>query len=288
MALIGPTFAIGEARALEREHLTFMTRTQFGTLDLPAERIRLAKSYEEVAAWLDRWTDRITASSTLASAHTDRLFIEKILQRPAADHRARAEEVRSGLADAARLAHHYRRLVALLTVEIASFERKRYVNLSCAPNKAMNLNSYIGLIGHTYREIKREDGLHLVECAPIDATVVVPPADYLLTIDADSIVLPDYALRLVPIMEQNPRIAVAQTPYSAFPGAPGMLERVAGATTDIQYVIHQGYTWLNATYWVGANALLRLQALRDICQFAEERGHHVPIFISDRGHRLDH
>ena len=33
-----------------------------------------------------------------------------------------------------------------------------------------------------------------------------------------------------------------------------MLERIAGATTDIQYVIHQGFTAYGATFWVGANA----------------------------------
>jgi cellulose synthase/poly-beta-1,6-N-acetylglucosamine synthase-like glycosyltransferase len=110
----------------------------------------------------------------------------------------------------------------------------------------------------------------------------VAPVDYLLTLDADSIVLPDYALRLVQIMEQDASIAVAQTPYSAFPGAPGLLERIAGATTDIQYFIHQGFTWFNATYWVGANAMLRLKALHDICEFVEERGYRVPVFIQDR------
>lgn len=36
------------------------------------------------------------------------------------------------------------------------------------------------------------------------------------------------------------RIAVSQTPYSAVPGSPGVLERVAGATTDMQYIVHQG------------------------------------------------
>ena len=35
----------------------------------------------------------------------------------------------------------------LFTAEVTSFERKRYANLSHAPNKAMNLNSYIALIG---------------------------------------------------------------------------------------------------------------------------------------------
>jgi len=112
--------------------------------------------------------------------------------------------------------------------------------------------------------------------------LLIPSADYLLTIDADSVVLPDYALRLVPVMERDPKIAVAQTPYSAFPGASGMLERVAGATTDIQYIIHQGFTRFNSTYWVGANALLRYTALRDIRTFAKERGYRLPVFIQDR------
>ena len=57
---------------------------------------------------------------------------------------------------------------------------------------------------------------------------------------------------------------MAQTPYSAFPGARGPLERLAGATTDMQYIVHQGFTQHQATYWVGANALLRKAALEDI------------------------
>ena len=59
----------------------------------------------------------------------------------------------------------------------------------------------------------------------------------------------------------NERLAVIQTPYSAVPGAPGTLERIAGATTDIQYIIHQGFTGWQSTFWVGANALLRKSAL---------------------------
>jgi len=55
-----------------------------------------------------------------------------------------------------------------------------------------------------------------------------------------------------------------------------------GATTDIQYIIHQGFTRYNATYWVGANALLRVVALREVCAFIEERGHRIPVFIQDR------
>jgi cellulose synthase (UDP-forming) len=279
---LNATFA-ARARVLHREYLMFMTRAEVGPLDYSAESCRLAHLYERVAGWLDEFASRVTASSTSASVHTDRFFIEKILQSPACDHRARADGLRSVPASAvAQLAHEYRRLVALVSVEIGSFERKRYVNLSHQPNKAMNLNSYIGLIGGSYREMHREDGLALVECDASRATLVVPLVEYLLTIDADSVVLPDYALRLIPILQQEPKIAVAQTPYSAFPGAPGLLERAAGATTDIQYIIHQGFTKFDATYWVGANALVRLTALRDICQFVEERGYRIPIFIQDR------
>jgi cellulose synthase (UDP-forming) len=267
---------------IAREQVSFMKRLQSGQLDLPAENLRVARLYEQVATWLDEWADRINASPATTSAHTDRLFIEKILRCPASEHRIRATQLRSALSDSSRLAHEYRRLAGLMSVDITSFERKRYANLSHQPNKAMNLNSYIGLIGHCYREIACSDGLHLVECEPDHATLIVPRADYLLTVDADSIVLPDYALRLVHIMEQDTGIAVAQTPYSAFPNAPGLLERIAGATTDIQYLTHQGSTWFDATYWVGANALLRLRALHDICEFVEERGYRLPVFIQDR------
>jgi hypothetical protein len=75
---------------------------------------------------------------------------------------------------------------------------------------------------------------------------------------------------------------VAQTPYSAFPGAPNLLERIAGATTDLQYIVHQGFTAFGATYWVGANALLRFCALQEIRVDVAERGHRIPVFIQDR------
>ncbi|MBW2257380.1 MAG: glycosyltransferase family 2 protein, partial [Deltaproteobacteria bacterium] len=72
------------------------------------------------------------------------------------------------------------------------------------------------------------------------------------------------------------------TPYHTYPGAPGMLERVAGATTDIQYLIHQGFTHFRATFWVGANALLRRTALEDIRVHDQERGFQIVRFIEDR------
>jgi hypothetical protein len=75
---------------------------------------------------------------------------------------------------------------------------------------------------------------------------------------------------------------VAQTPYSAFPSAPSDIERIAGATTDIQFIIHQGFTGYDATYWVGANAILRTSALQDIAVKGTERGYPTTMYIQDR------
>jgi cellulose synthase/poly-beta-1,6-N-acetylglucosamine synthase-like glycosyltransferase len=271
-----------KARWLQREQHDFLCRMKAGLLERQAEAEQAARLYEGVAEWLDEWATRFESSAQPAFAHVDRLFVEKVLRAPAADHRACAMALRSAPPDEQGLMREYRRLASLLHVEIKSFERKRYANLSHQANKAMNLNSYIGLMGRSFREVKSNAQPYLVECEASEATFAVPDAEYLLTLDADSIVLPDYALRLTHILMKNPRVAVAQTPYSAFPGAPGLLERVAGATTDIQYIIHQGFTRFAATYWVGANAMLRLSALRDICTYTEERGYRLPVFIQER------
>ena len=146
----------------------------------------------------------------------------------------RAEQLIDGspLAQQA-LAAEYRKLVALFECELSSFERKRYLNLSHEPNKAMNLNSYIHLTGKAYRERQTQAGRWLEQCDAAHATLTVAETDYFLTLDADSILLPEYALRLIQVMQQpgNERLAVAQTPYSAVPGARSTLERIAGAST---------------------------------------------------------
>jgi hypothetical protein len=56
----------------------------------------------------------------------------------------------------AEIRREYRRLVALFKVDVSSFERKGFGNLSHEPNKAMNLNTYIGLIGGSFSE--KNDG----------------------------------------------------------------------------------------------------------------------------------
>jgi cellulose synthase/poly-beta-1,6-N-acetylglucosamine synthase-like glycosyltransferase len=265
------------AAHFSRGHWDFLARAQLGEANLALEAEGVARLYEEAAAWIETQAPEWAGSG--ATGHADRFFAEQVLGRLAAEHRARAELVRSSAPGLDVIEAEYQRLSGLFSVRIESFERKRYANLSHAPNKAMNLNAYIGLMGGGYRERQGADGVALVACEPRDATFQAPGADYLLTLDADSIVLPDYARKLVAQMEQDPRIAVAQTPYSAFPGAPGRLERIAGATTDLQYLVHQGSSAFRAAYWVGANALLRRAALADIRQDVAERGHIVPVFI---------
>ena len=147
----------------------------------------------------------------------------------------------------------------------------------------MNLNSYLALMGKYWLEVRRPDGLYLEEAEPGNGALI-PDTPYVITVDADSILFSDYAIRLMDVMERpcHQRLAVAQTPYSAFPDAPEVLERTAGATTDIQYFSHQGFTAYGATFWVGANALLRKAALDDICVVGRKGRMTIRRYIQDR------
>lgn len=276
--LAAPAARLGNAR---RE---FRARVHAGDLRLEDESARLAELYRSVAEWFER-----QAATWPVHDHTDAFFVAQILRAPARMHRRRAEKMKRlpllGATRARRqVRREYERLASLFTVELTSFERKRFDNLSHEPNKAMNLNAYIGLIGGSYREVRDAGGVQLKRVAAEDASLVVPECDYVVTLDADSLLLPEYALRLVHMMESpgNERMAVAQTPYSAIPLPASELERIAGATTDIQYFIHQGFTHHRATYWVGANALLRRAALEEIATEEHERGHRIKRYIQDR------
>ena len=148
----------------------------------------------------------------------------------------------------------------------------------------MNLNSYIGLMGGRYRLRPTASGLiHLpVRGGAFD--LEVPDPDYVLTLDADSMLLPEYCLRLVAYLEHpgNADVGVVQTPYSAYRGAPTRIERIAGATTDLQHIVHQGLTHYNATFWVGANAILRKAALDSAMIEEPHDGFTVRRYIQDR------
>ena len=260
----------------------FLVRHSGAGCDPRSEIHHVADLYEALADWIDELGLECGKKSSTVFPHTDQFFLEQIILAPAAAHRSRATELRHSAPDLERVEREYRRLAGLLNVTITSFERKQYENLSHAPNKAMNLNSYIGLLGKSFKTVAKCGLPCLEECRSNVADLIVPRADYVLTLDADSFILPDYILKLARIMENDTRIAVAQTPYSAVPGSRNWLERAAGAQTDLQYIVHQGFTFFDATYWVGANALLRYDALLKVRRFVDERGHLIQVFIQDR------
>ncbi len=271
------------ARRCEETRQQFIRRSRHAPVDGRTEATLLAQAYVEVSTWFDREIAKYRIGD-----HCDEVFVAEVLQRSRDAHRDNARRLialaaNNGI-DRAGATREFARLATLFCVEFASFERKRYSNLSHQANKAMNLNSYIGLMGRSFREERLGADLLLREVSPGPDALDVADAELLLTLDADSVIVPEYALRLAHLLCQpgNSRVAVAQTPYSAFPGARGVLERIAGATTDIQYLMHQGFTSYNATFWVGANALLRKSALEDIVTEHEERGYAVRKYIQDR------
>lgn len=245
------------------------------------DRAGFADAYFQLAEWVDRVAEQIKADGDASFAHVDQFFIERVLSNCAAEYRLSARRLLDEPEpDLIRMRNT---LACLATGEIESFQRKCFANLAHAPNKAMNLNAYLGLMGKSW-DIQTCMGKdYLVEVpAGTPADLVIAPSTYVLTLDADSVIVPDYILTLVSVLERTPSAAVAQTPYLTFPGGTSPVERIAGATTDIQYLIHQGSSHFGAAYWVGANAILRTRALQDIATIREEGEVRITVFIQDK------
>ncbi len=248
---------------------------------------RLRDEYRYAVQWL-----RDMAAEEVHEDHVDTFFIEQVILELAEDLDLTAAALDTAydthtMLSVERLYELHRRLVWIFSADVTTFERKKYASLSHEANKAMNLNAYIGLMGGRYRIETTSSGktmLRLVAGAAQEADLIIPNSDYLLTLDADSLLMRDYCLRLVYFLEQpgNERVAVTQTPYSSFRGAPTRIERLAGATTDIQHILHQGMSGHNATFWVGANAVIRMDAMDDIMQIEEVDGLEVRRYVQDR------
>ena len=250
----------------------------------PSVLLACADDYKEAAEWLQRAAKRHDLTD-----HTDAFLINEVMLGLATDLEGVAlalRQAQSAGADisVARIRQLYRRLTWIFTAEVTSFERKQFASLSHEPNKAENLNSYIGLMGGRYRIATTPSGDVLLPVQGDDFVLEIPEPDYVLTLDADSMLLPEYCLRLVAFLEQpeNADVAVAQTPYSAYRGAPSRIERLAGATTDLQHIVHLGLTHYGATFWVGANAVLRKAALDTIMVEENHRGFTVRRYIQHR------
>lgn len=251
----------------------------------PAEVKKLADHYVWAVNWLN-----IMANKEKIEDHVDEFFAEQVLRALADELDLAAKALNASVKEGVRLPSErvlqlYRRLAWIFDADLDVFERKKYVSLSHEANKAMNLNAYIGLMGGSYKETQTPDGAVLVPVKDNEkSSITIPDSEFILTLDADSILLRDYCLRLVYFLQQpgNARVAVTQTPYSSFRGAATRIERLAGATTDIQHILHQGMSYHGATFWVGANAVIRKQALEDIVETEWVGGFEVKRYIQDR------
>jgi cellulose synthase/poly-beta-1,6-N-acetylglucosamine synthase-like glycosyltransferase len=280
----------GQAVPLERSLEHFRKRQSSKSFNIADEMLRVSRHYGDVATWF-----LTQAAESKVDDHMDKMYVDSVLLSRAKEYAQRAEEfkhranLRADLLTEEELLREYRRLASLFRVEITYFERKSYVNLSHELNKAMNLNSYIELIGKSYRMVAQPEGIELCESVAEDADLSIPNAKYVIVVDADSLLLPNYASSLIDLMEQpkNRRIAVAQSPYLAVPESPGLLERTAAATVAAQYVVHLGFSEFESIYWVGANAVLRKKALDEIRMPIRERGYAMVKYIQDRTHIED-
>jgi len=248
-----------------------------------------SKEIAEHYLWAANWLNEL-AEKEVIEDHVDTFFADQALRELANDLLLIGKAITVSHKEGAqlsvdRLLQLYRRLVWIFKADLEVFERKQYASLSHEANKAMNLNSYIGLMGGRYRREQTPDGIVLVPTVNHASTdTIIRDSEFVLTLDADSILLKEYCLRLVYFLQQpdNADVAVVQTPYSSFRGAPTRIERLSGATTDIQHIIHQGMSHYNATFWVGANAVIRKRALEDIVEKEWVGGFEIKRYVQDR------
>jgi len=151
---------------------------------------QLTAVLRRVAQWFESLAERFDRAR-----HEEQLFVERILLAHAEDCRRRARHIQAACRsdDVSSLPAVLRAgagfIESLFAAEIHAFERKRLANLSHEANKAMNLNSYIGLIGKSFA-IERRDGMDfLVPAGAPNANLHFPASDFLITLDADSVIL---------------------------------------------------------------------------------------------------
>src|SRR5579859_1777770 len=112
--------------------------------------IELAYHY----AWAATWLNELAGKEEIDD-HVDIFFVEQVLNSLANELSLVGYALMTSCQEGARLPLErvrqlYRRLAWIFDAEVTIFERKKYASLSHEANKAMNLNSYIGLMGGTY------------------------------------------------------------------------------------------------------------------------------------------
>lgn len=261
----------------------FRARQAAGPMDIIMEQRLLTEFNLDAAEYYRSYAQRHPGDD-----HVDSHFVEKVLERQCNEHLMRAQVWQARLAGTRAapgmelIALEYRRLAALFSVEITSFERTRYANLSHAPGRAMNLNVYMGLTGRSFHERLEGGQRYLEEGDSFSTYFNVPDADFFMLLDADSYAAPDTLLKLVHFMQRpgRERTAITQIPGHPAPNTGLMLQRVAGALMDLRSSVLLGYAWHDAASWVGESGLIRKSALQDIARTQMERGLSVTRYFS--------
>src|SRR2546430_5385706 len=170
---------IQETLRKPREHFedalrAFLERSARGPLDPHQEMPRLAQLYRDAATWFEHQGARYSICD-----HADALFVEITFRIPAERYHEQANRWARRIAPAepaltqTLLADH-RRLAARFQADLTGFERKRFDNLSHEPNKAMNLNSYISLMGQHRRSVESCGSVPLEPADPPGADLSRP------------------------------------------------------------------------------------------------------------------
>lgn len=194
--------------------------------DVQADEVwRLVVTYERAVQWL--WD---VAASRPATGHDDAFLVDQVFL-------ALAEEL---LTEARRLRDRLDREDLPTAVAVLD-AHQRLVRLFSAR-------------------------LDYAEGRGLPADLVVPDTDYVLVLEPDSLLVSEYGLRLVHELRRpgNADVVAIRAPHGAFPGAPTLVERVAGATLDLQHLHQLGTTSFDATPWAEGNAILRGEAVEDL------------------------
>src|ERR1700733_12409139 len=160
------------SRQFKKAFEDFLIRKDSQQIDVKMELKRLSFHYCQAVDWFQLQAERYPLED-----HTDTTFVRLTFLDRAAHLRNRESHLPSFCKGLKEIELEYFRLATLFDVEISSFERKQYINLSHASNKAMNLNSYIGLMGKNLREIMTPLGLMLTETNDVEAQIQIPDSD---------------------------------------------------------------------------------------------------------------
>ena len=231
--------------------------------------LAVAADYRYAVAWL-----RDLAAAQEIVDHSDTFFADHVVGALADDLEIIADALeppppREPPSRGRRMRQLHRRLVATFRAELSSFERKQYVSLSARAEQGHEPEQLHRAHGRQLQGGRHADGHRPRGVRPPPATLTVPDPDYVLTLDADSVLLPEYTVRILHLMEQSAHadVGVAQTPVQ-------LLSRLGDA-----HRAHRRGDHRSAAHRPSGHDPLR----RDLLG----RGQRHPAQAGPRGHRRD-